>query len=424
MTDYFLQLGHAPELSFAEIAAAQQRHAESVSSPRFGQDIALLSSDSSSLVSRFSDELGGTIRVCEQLGEKSDKPADSPSDLVDWLAEFFRETQIPERLRSQSNRPIFGLSLIGEVKALGSRKTLQRVIQGTASELKKILRERETSTRFVLPSGDSDSYSLNAAQVDKNELLQKGGEIVLHIASTGEIRLGLTRWIQKFEEFSQRDYGRPQRDSKSGMLPPKLSRMLINLAREKNTRTLLDPFCGSGSLLVEAALMGLQATGVDIGKKAVQDTQANWKWFLENVSGVSGRVKAFEADVRQLHKKLEPLSFDCCVTEPYMGPPLKKPLRQDEFQKRSQELSELYLRALGEIRIVVKPGARVVFIVPRFRVEGSEKASSLNILPALKLQGYTIVDPLKGFQPSKGRSTLLYARPQQWVQREIFVMQA
>ena len=57
--------------------------------------------------------------------------------------------------------------------------------------------------------------------------------------------LGQTLVVQPFKVLSKRDFGRPARDDHSGMLPPKLAQIMINLARRNDdisTKTILDPF--------------------------------------------------------------------------------------------------------------------------------------------------------------------------------------
>lgn len=44
---------------------------------------------------------------------------------------------------------------------------------------------------------------------------------------------------------------------------PKFSRALVNLSRVKSGEFFLDPFCGSGSIVIEASLMGFDAVGID-----------------------------------------------------------------------------------------------------------------------------------------------------------------
>ena len=51
------------------------------------------------------------------------------------------------------------------------------------------------------------------------------------------------------------------------MLKPKLARLLVNLTGAK--KQLLDPFCGTGSILIEAGVLGLKPLGSDIDPKMI-----------------------------------------------------------------------------------------------------------------------------------------------------------
>src|SRR5690606_4224587 len=70
---------------------------------------------------------------------------------------------------------------------------------------------------------------------------------------------------QNITALARRDQGRPKRDAFVGMLPPKLALLMLNLAAggldpEKSHRV-LDPFCGTGVVLQEAALQGYSVYG-------------------------------------------------------------------------------------------------------------------------------------------------------------------
>src|SRR5579872_7344031 len=60
---------------------------------------------------------------------------------------------------------------------------------------------------------------------------------------------------------------------------PKFARDLVNLARVREGDIFLDPFCGTGSLLIEAALMGMRSVGVDLKRWIAQGALLNLKFF-------------------------------------------------------------------------------------------------------------------------------------------------
>lgn len=422
---YLFHLGHCPDLSHAEILAVADRLCGTIHVQRRLDSVTIAEGTDIERIREFCRELGGTIRLCEiQPFEESRQfdPSTLPSSLE--LFNAIVSAKIDEALIAQHQRPRFGFSILNDSKWPGNHKKLIGLLHDTASLLKNHLREKDYSSRFVSPDPEGKTACLSGAQIDKNAMMQKGGEIVFHLHADTGLTLGLTRWIQPYEDYSKRDYGRPQRDAKQGMLPPKLARITINLARTGSTRSLLDPFCGSGSILTEAGLMGLDATGFDINQRAIQSSIGNWTWLQEKISQPTGTLRAIQGDARSLHTLCEPLYFDACATEPYLGPPQRAPLNRDQFDRLSSELTPLYLRALGEIRCVVKPGARVVFLVPRFRMKEEENSGSLALLKTIKLQGYTLLDPFAGFQAAEQKSTLLYSRPNQIVQREVYVLKA
>ena len=55
----------------------------------------------------------------------------------------------------------------------------------------------------------------------------------------------------------------------------KLTRAMINLAALKEGETVCDPFCGTGTTLLEAKSMGIHAIGLDFDKKMCEMTKEN-----------------------------------------------------------------------------------------------------------------------------------------------------
>ncbi len=60
-----------------------------------------------------------------------------------------------------------------------------------------------------------------------------------------------------------------------GVLEPKLGRAFVNLSRVRRGAIFVDPFCGTGGFLIEAALMGCEAVGMDLDPKMVKGAGRN-----------------------------------------------------------------------------------------------------------------------------------------------------
>lgn len=89
----------------------------------------------------------------------------------------------------------------------------------------------------------------------------------------------------------------------------KLARCMVNLARPKKGGLLLDPFCGTGSFLIEAGLLGCRVVGLDTKRKMVKGSSKNLRFFNIDCEGLA------VADANHL-----PLvRTDCIVTDPPYG---------------------------------------------------------------------------------------------------------
>lgn len=67
---------------------------------------------------------------------------------------------------------------------------------------------------------------------------------------------------------------------------PKLARALVNLSRVTEGQVFLDPFCGTGSLPLEAALIGAQVVASDRAEKMTKGSLANMKGYNQLWLGV------------------------------------------------------------------------------------------------------------------------------------------
>lgn len=95
-----------------------------------------------------------------------------------------------------------------------------------------------------------------------------------------------------------------------GSMSPKLARCMVNLSRIKENQLLLDPFCGTGGILIEAGLIGCKVVGSDINWKMKNGTAINLDYC-----GIED-YRTFHLDVRELKMYEKALAV---VTDPPYG---------------------------------------------------------------------------------------------------------
>lgn len=92
-------------------------------------------------------------------------------------------------------------------------------------------------------------------------------------------------------------------------IPSKLARCMVNLAQPKRGELVLDPFCGTASILIEAGLMGARVTGLDVKRRMIRGSLQNLRYYGVKPDGMA------VADARHL-----PIArVDCVVTDPPYG---------------------------------------------------------------------------------------------------------
>lgn len=121
-----------------------------------------------------------------------------------------------------------------------------------------------------------------------------------------------------------------------------LSRALVNIAKLKPVQVFLDPFCGTGSLTIEASLMGIFSIGIDINRRSIVIAR-----MLAEVFGAE--VKYIVGDARNIN--LDDNSVDGIATDPPYG--ISSPTY-------GVNIHDLYEEFLGEAHRLIKKGGRIV----------------------------------------------------------------
>jgi tRNA (guanine10-N2)-dimethyltransferase len=129
-----------------------------------------------------------------------------------------------------------------------------------------------------------------------------------------------------------------------GVMMPRMARTLVNIAGVQNGTSMLDPFCGTGGILIEAYLLGAHAIGSDFDPMMILGSK-------KNISGAD----LITADV--MHLPFSDHVMDAVVTD--------FPYGQSVCIRKTDSLDMLYGDALEEIRRVLKKGKRAVVVTHR-----------------------------------------------------------
>lgn len=336
---YYFHLGSHPELSQAELEAILPTQSFTHPQPHIAlcEDLGLFS------LEQLQNRLAGTVKSGEVIGafESLDQ-----QEVVQFLANWI-ENVTPE------GKIHFGVSVFGDL----NKQTRDAIGIATKKELK----DRDRSVRFV----SAKEIDLSAVIIRTNKLLDSAGDFVL-IQANDQWLVAHTQSAQDFQAWSHRDFGRPERDAKSGMLPPKLARLMINLSGiQPENHTLLDPFCGSGTVLMEAALLGFPTLiGNDLSPKAISDTQTNMQW-LETTMGCTTQTTLITGAAELIPEEFNQ-SVDLIVGETTLGPPLGGNEYVPQIQKNVEVLIPIYRESLKRLSDVLKKDAPMIMAFPLF----------------------------------------------------------
>ncbi len=325
------------------------------------------------------DRLGGAIKIAEEIAEP--------------LTEFWK--QLPE-----TGKIVLGVSDF-------SKGTNPFLAQKEALKWKRVLAKTGRNVRVVPNKAAvlSSATSLHNRLFTSThiELIKNGKKYYRVVA------------VQSIDSYTERDQARPARDAKIGMLPPKLAQILINLCGNKpKGSVLLDPFCGTGVVLQEAALMGYAVMGSDLNERMVEYTKRNLDWAYEKTGASTLRECWVEqGDARSMTWR-QPIGMVACET--YLGPPMSLPPVEIKLRESKQECKAIIVGFLKNLAEQVESGTPVAIAVPAWlRPDGHYER--LNLLDGIDELRYNVVS-FKNLR----QEDLLYHRERQVVAREIIVL--
>ena len=389
---YVAIAGRQPLISLAEIQALYDKAARLV-----GKKLVFfkIDEDDGKNISPDINRLGGSLK----LGRFFDTDF---SKLAKFLATAHPEGKIT-----------LGISDFSRQKKSGLAKQ-------KSMELKRNLAKMGRSVRVIT----SNEPEISSATAHHNQLGEKAGCFEIFLIDR-EIYLSLG--TQNITAYTERDQARPARDAKVGMLPPKLAQILINLCGKlPEEARVLDPFCGTGVVLQEAAIMGYVPYGTDLNGRMVEYSKKNLSWLFNERN--RKRFKILPDLIQKKDQILNAISvgdatsftwegeINAVAFEGYLGAPMSKPPVDIKFKTEKAKCREIAVGFLKNITPQIKSGTPVVMALPAWLRENG-KYAGLNILDEIQEMGYNF----EKFQ-DLSQSDLLYYREGQIVAREIIVI--
>jgi tRNA G10 N-methylase Trm11 len=369
MTPSYAILGTTPNLSILELQTVLTRldgHQNVVSiSPQIARF------DSSTDPAVIMSQLGGTVKIAAPVASAPSLP-----ELIELVAKSELFTQ-----------KAFAVSASAEIDDLKS----------LASSLKQAVQARGHRFRFRLLSSLQESSGITTRYEEISFVKTDSHYLCLH-----------TLTVQSLQKWTNKDFGRPKSDPHSGMLPPKVARMMVNCALPQPLSpeiVVYDPFCGTGTILNEALDLGVSVIGSDIDSKAVAFATHNTAWLKDSYQ-VPGSSKLFVSDVLEVTPKQ--VQADAIVFEGYLGPPNIKPEKIANYHKG---LKKFYIGVIKHLAQLQKPGQRLVMAIPEYHSFGQVK-SFHDLIDSSEKYGYTQV-----------AKAITYGRAHATVKRTISVLQ-
>ena len=348
------------------------------------------------------NRLGGAVKLCKLL---------TVLDTTNWgQVERYLAKVAPEHAAYLPE----GKMQLG-ISVYGSQESAQRIM-ATGLSVKKAIKKSGRSVRLT----PNQEPALSSAQVAHNHLTGPTGWELIIIQHDDKTVVAQTVAVQDIDGYTLRDRGRPKRDTRVGMLPPKLAQIIINLAVAENSEqktksklTVLDPFCGTGVILQEALLMGYSVYGTDLEPRMIDYTGENLDWLDTQFQLLPTECRFEQGDA--ISYKWEPTP-DIVASETYLGRPFTSVPDNATLAQTVTDCNQIIRKFLRNIGTQTKPGTRLCIAVPAWQTRPGQ-FKHLPVVDSLEEIGYNRLR----FEHVR-EEDLLYFREDQIVARELLVV--
>ena len=380
-------LGRLPKLSITELEAMfGKSHVRAVS-----RSTAVVDTDNLSI-----DSLGGSLKCGKVIHTL---PADNHPTL-ERASHWITHTYV-NQLLAVGGKITLGISAYG-------LSTSPRQLQKIGLLLKTSMKKHNVSLRLI--PNTTTELSTATSHNNKLGLSPKKRELFIIKTDDSAILIAESNGAQNITAYARRDRNRPRRDAFVGMLPPKLAQIMVNLAVGNAAKaTILDAFCGTGTVLQEALLKGYDVCGSDLSQKMIDYTTENLTW-LQSKYHITGTVRSLEQADAMTYQWPKAQQLDAVVCETYLGQPFSTPPSPKKLREVTGNCNHIITNFLHNIHSQLTPGTTLCIAVPAWR-DASRNLTHLPLIKDLETLGYILQQP-----------PLIYSRSDQVVVREILLL--
>ncbi|HSV49791.1 MAG TPA: hypothetical protein VLH35_05700, partial [Candidatus Acidoferrales bacterium] len=251
------------------------------------------------------DDLGGTIKIAAL---KATVPTETVKEAFlhkeraaqHQVMDAITATDAIKNMAQTEGKLLFGISVYtsdNNIKTAGGG--IQRYV---GSQIKEELAALGKNSSFMGMAIDRSEAQLSHVEVLKKELVEKQAEVLFCVGKT-DTWIGVTIAVHNPFEFQKRDVYKPNQRAIFGM-PPRLARMMVNLSACTGEKTLLDAFCGVGTILQEALLEHAMVIGVDVNTWCIKAATENLEWLEQEYRLSDADFRVIPGEVAHLAERV------------------------------------------------------------------------------------------------------------------------
>jgi len=315
--------------------------------------------------------IGGIYKISEILFE-----ADSKNEIINQIIENRMFEWFPDKSKWSLSTYFQDSEMYEEFE-----RNLKEIIK--MNKIKK--------TKYIPPNIVKD----NLIELHSDRLNKTITDFTV-IKFNGSYYFGKTVSVFNIKKISFYDLNRPFQDS-SISLSPRIARILVNLLGLSKNDTVLDPFCGTGTILIEALLLNYRVIGIEIDNKKVIGSRKNLRWVAEKTDHVeSNRFNVYKGDATKL--KLPINSVHGIATEPILLPKMLKYPDENTAREKLEEAYVVYKHSLRSMKKILKKDGRIAIVSPGIKTR-NKKILNFDFTGLIEKEGFRVVNRYRDNNP-------------------------